>query len=114
MGAMPYNRRGPWPPFEEDTKGVSPVGNGGSDVVYRLREGIERFLITDINNPAASNMAQSDVAIMWDLVSSKVDRFNHIPGGANVLYMDGHVSFLKYPSEKAPVTKEVALVSSIF
>jgi prepilin-type processing-associated H-X9-DG protein len=24
--------------------------------------------------------------------------FNHVPGGGNVLYMDGHVGFVKYPS----------------
>ena len=24
---------------------------------------------------------------------------NHIPGGCNVLYMDGHVEFKKYPTE---------------
>ncbi len=23
-------------------------------------------------------------------------RFNHIPGGSNILYMDGHVEFTKY------------------
>ncbi|NLN91854.1 MAG: DUF1559 domain-containing protein [Candidatus Hydrogenedens sp.] len=114
LGAMPYNRRGPWPAFEDDTKGMSPVGNAGSDVVYRLREGIERFLITDINNPAASAMAQSEVYIMWDIVSAKTENFNHVPGGANVLFMDGHVSFITYPNTKAPVTKEVALVAAIF
>ena len=32
----------------------APTGNGGGNNIYRLREGIERFLITDINNPAAS------------------------------------------------------------
>lgn len=32
-------------------------GNGTSDTIYRLREGVERFMITDINNPAASNKA---------------------------------------------------------
>jgi len=31
-------------------------------------------------------------------------RFNHIPGGANVLYMDGHVEFIKYPG-KFPLTQ---------
>ena len=35
--------------------------------VYRLREGIERFLITDINNPAASTQAQSEIVVMWDV-----------------------------------------------
>ena len=65
--------------------------------MYRLREGIERFFITDINNPAASSMAQSELAVIWDvLVSLDIGHFNHIPGGCNVLYMDGHVEFLRY------------------
>lgn len=74
-------------------------GNGGGDVVYRLREGIERFLITDINNPASSSKAQSSVWIVFDTIStpqSKEPLFNHIPGGCNVLYMDGHVEFIRY------------------
>lgn len=74
-------------------------GNGGGDKVYRIREGIERFLITDINNPAASAKAQSEVFIMYDNVSTVVAKFNHVPGGCNVLYMDGHVRFVKYPDE---------------
>jgi len=85
-------------------------------VIYRLREGIERFLITDINNPAASAIGQSEIPIMWDTwgdtsrrlgdvpvggmpeasPSAGVVIFNHIPGGCNVLYMDGHVEFIKY------------------
>ncbi len=77
-----------------------------SGTVYRLREGIERFFITDINNPAASAKAQSDISVMWDSVwiPARTDTsepgasyFNHVPGGGNVLYMDGHVSFVRYP-----------------
>jgi prepilin-type processing-associated H-X9-DG protein len=30
--------------------------------------------------------------------------FNHIPGGSNVLYMDGHVKFIRYPSMDHPCT----------
>ncbi len=72
-------------------------GNGGGDTIYRFREGIERFLITDINNPAASNMAQSTLFLMLDTLSSGGEGyFNHVPGGCNVLYMDGHVEFKKY------------------
>jgi prepilin-type N-terminal cleavage/methylation domain-containing protein/prepilin-type processing-associated H-X9-DG protein len=76
-------------------------GNGNSNTVYRLREGIERFMITDYNNPGASVMAQSDLHIMWDQTSINPSGFNHIPGGSNVLYMDGHVEFVKY-NEKVP------------
>ena len=71
--------------------------------LYRLREGIERFFITDINNPAASTMAQSEVAVMWDSIGMNAWAFNHVPGGSNVLYMDGHVEFMRYPSDKMPV-----------
>jgi prepilin-type N-terminal cleavage/methylation domain-containing protein/prepilin-type processing-associated H-X9-DG protein len=71
-------------------------GNGNSNTVFRLRDGIARFLVTDINNPGASAKAESDVHIMWDQNSSYPSGFNHIPGGSNVLYMDGHVEFLRY------------------
>ena len=85
---------------------VLAQGNGGGDTIYRLREGIERFLITDINNPASSAVAQSEIPVMWDHIegnregrSNRAARFNHIPGGANVVYLDGHVEFLKFPSK---------------
>lgn len=86
------------------------LGNGGGDTVYRMREGVERFLITDVNNPGATALAQSEVAVMWDqLAGSVLDNnigiFNHLPGGSNVLFMDGHVEFMKYPSEKFPANK---------
>jgi len=88
--------------------GYKEDGNSGSDVLYRLREGIERFLITDINNPAASAKAQSEIFVMFDNISTIVKYFNHVPGGANVLFMDGHVEFLRYPGE-APVSEGMAL-----
>ncbi len=74
--------------------------SSGNVKSYRLREGIERFFITDINNPAGSAMAQSEIFIMLDDINTgNPQMMNHIPGGCNVLYMDGHVSFLRYPSE---------------
>jgi prepilin-type N-terminal cleavage/methylation domain-containing protein/prepilin-type processing-associated H-X9-DG protein len=71
----------------------------GDVTAYRLREGIERFFITDINNPAASATAQSSLPVMWDRVAVNPAGFSHIPGGGNILYMDGHVEFIKYPSK---------------
>ena len=76
---------------------LGSYGNAGGNTVYRLREGIERFLVTDINNPAGSAMAQSELPIVADLVSTNVGQFNHVPGGCNVLFMDGHVEFERYP-----------------
>lgn len=71
-------------------------GNAKGNRILRLREGIERFLITDINNPAASARAQSEIQISGDIASVTPTGFNHIPGGSNVLFMDGHVEFRKY------------------
>jgi prepilin-type N-terminal cleavage/methylation domain-containing protein/prepilin-type processing-associated H-X9-DG protein len=79
----------------------------GPITVYRFREGIERFLITDINNPAASAQAQSELAVMWDTVTIQAQHFNHVPGGGNVLYLDGHVEFLRYP-DTHPVSRALA------
>jgi len=93
------------------------TGNGKT-MALRLREGIERFYITDINNPAASSKAQSEIFVMYDDISgAKVEYFNHVPGGANVLYMDGHVAFVRYPGE-SPVSRYfsclLAMATSMF
>lgn len=69
--------------------------------VPRLRMGIERFLITDINNPSASSKSASEIPVMWDEIAvyGSAATFNHVPGGGNCLYMDGHVEFLRWPSK---------------
>jgi len=90
-------------------------GSGPLTKTVRVREGIERVFITDINNPGASGRAQSSIPVMFDLISApnpttsafpdpingvpvggKLQRFNHIPGGINCLYLDGHVQFVKF------------------
>jgi len=89
---------------------ITGTGFGAAEeatgTVYRLREGIERFAITDINNPAAGAVAQSAIAVMFDTFGSFADTdataggvvFNHLPGGCTVLYMDGHVAYVRYRS----------------
>lgn len=95
-----------FPPGSKLSPG-SPMGNGNSDTVFRIREGIARFLITDINNPGASARAQSVIGVYWDMLSTDVAEFNHLPGGSNVLYLDGHVEFVRYPG-KAPANVRTA------
>ena len=75
------------------------------NTLYRLREGVERFMITDINNPAGSAKGQSEISAMWDNCQAigwweGTATFNHVPGGANVLFMDGHVQFIRYSAPK--------------
>jgi prepilin-type processing-associated H-X9-DG protein len=84
------------------------------DSYQGIREGVERFFITDINNPASGSTGQSTLPVMWDAWGSNyavtdsdhfqfehdgVVRTNHVPGGSNVMYMDGHVEFVRYNSE---------------
>ena len=96
------------------------TGGTGSDTLLRTREGIERFFITDINNAAGSAQAQSTIPILMDGIGNAAnanlsvntgrirDHFNHVPGGSNVLYLDGHVEFIKFPG-KFPVSTFVSL-----
>ncbi len=99
-------------PVSSSLRALDPAMGG---TIYRLREGIERFLITDINNPAASAKAQSEVFVMSDAISmgESIYIFNHIPGGGNILFMDGHVEFVKYPG-KAPMNEIMAAFGSLF
>lgn len=78
-----------------------------SHTAFRLSEGVERFLITDINNPSKANISQTRIAVMYDRIDLDPQGFNHVPGGGNVLYMDGHVEFLRYPSD-FPVVRAMA------
>ena len=90
----------------------SDIELADGSVVYRLRQGIERFFISDINNPAATAKGQSEIPVMFDTVSSTPKDFNHVPGGGNVLYMDGHVKFIRYPGEY-PISKDFATISEM-
>ncbi|MBI2425723.1 MAG: DUF1559 domain-containing protein [Candidatus Hydrogenedentes bacterium] len=83
--------------------------------VPRLRLGIERFFITDINNPAASAAAASQIPVMWDetAVYGGSTTFNHVPGGGNILYMDGHVQFVKW-HDQFPCNLTGLIISLVF
>ncbi|HNR35399.1 MAG TPA: DUF1559 domain-containing protein [Candidatus Hydrogenedentes bacterium] len=85
----------------------------GDFLVYRLREGVERFFVTDINNPASTAKAQSEIVVQYDFVTTVARDFNHVPGGSNVLYLDGHVEFLKWPSNHPVNRGFVALIDTV-
>jgi prepilin-type N-terminal cleavage/methylation domain-containing protein/prepilin-type processing-associated H-X9-DG protein len=117
-------------PFEDPKAayfGIDPPtarGTGGGDTLYRTREGIERFFVTDINNAGATAKAQSDIAVYFDTLAGGVSidkteqggaifaQFNHVPGGGNVLYLDGHVDYHKYTTDEYPINKYVALYNA--
>lgn len=92
------------------------AGNGGTDTIFRLRNGVSRFMITDVNNAGASAQSESTMPIAWDTISSKIAGnigYNHVPGGCNTLYMDGHVEFIKFGS-RFPATSSHAQFNALF
>lgn len=94
-----------------DLRATLPT-SGQVITLIRTREGAERFLITDINDPAAATTAASTLPILWDTWRTDQGRpmpgnLNHIPG-ANVLFLDGHVEFAQYPQ---PASSKFWMVS---
>ncbi|HPG69273.1 MAG TPA: DUF4190 domain-containing protein [Candidatus Hydrogenedentes bacterium] len=98
--------------FEEDLDAPPGRGSMGTDTFYRLRNGVERAFLKDKQDAAAAAEILSRIPVMWDAFCSTgpFSYFNHIPGGSNVLYMDGHVEFIRFPSGW-PVTKRVAEIT---
>ena len=74
--------------FEEDLPVPESAGVGITQLL-RLREGIERHYIDDMSDPAAAASIQSQIPVMFER-----EPF-HITPGINVLFMDGHVEFVK-------------------
>jgi len=97
----------------------SPIDDDGTPLpeeYFQLREGIERLFVTDINNPGASAKAQSRIPVMLDAWGNDlrlgslhypgIGAYNHVPGGSNVLYLDGHAAFgkqgVEFPMANGP------------
>jgi prepilin-type processing-associated H-X9-DG protein len=90
-------------------KTTTDFGNGYSNTIFRLREGIERFMLTDITTIDDPFNVQATIPVVLDNAYMYPAGFNHIPGGSNVLFMDGHVEFIKY-NERSPVSAGAALI----
>ncbi|MCC6697184.1 MAG: DUF1559 domain-containing protein [Candidatus Hydrogenedentes bacterium] len=72
--------------FEDDLPVPAGTGTGGGDKILRLRDQVT----VEAESPGMQPVAQYQIPVMFDR-----DFTHHIPAGINVLYMDGHVDFLK-------------------
>ncbi|HPO15954.1 MAG TPA: DUF1559 domain-containing protein [Candidatus Hydrogenedentes bacterium] len=77
--------------------------------VYWLREGVERFLVEDINDPAEAAQVQSELIVMFDNPAAHA----HVPHGVNVLYIDGHVCFIRLKEEVNTLREALEAILSL-
>ena len=68
--------------------------------------------LPDLGEGETDEPVHAGVAVMWDRVSPKPEEFNHVPGGSNVLHIDGSVEFVRYGAYNAghmfPLTYTIA------
>jgi len=77
--------------FEDDLPVEPGTGTAGSDRIMRLNEAHESFWQDSSGSPLAIP-AQATIPVMFDREP------HHVPDGINVLYMDGHVEYLRMES----------------
>lgn len=85
--------------FAERVGMAGRLGSGTGDTLLRLREGVDRLLIEDMDRPDLSRVSEASLPVCWDAVFGATPEqgaaFAHLPGGCNVLFMDGHVRFMR-------------------
>lgn len=82
-------------------------------IIRRHAQPVERFATWTDEDEAkrkAWEARRSSIPIMFDNPGTYPAAYNHIPGGSNVLYRDGHVAFVRFDEGRFPVTESVARV----
>lgn len=114
--------------MEEDI--IVPGDTGNGNTLYRLREGIEKEIMMadglDVNDPGASARAQSEIPILIERLDNHgvqtkkgilerlgLKRSSPQIIGANILYLDGHVEFIRYPGEWPMTEKTVRILNDL-
>ena len=98
-------------PTDDQLANNSYITAPGGTRLYRLREGVERFFIErlglDINDPGASARIQSMIPLLIERIG------NHVPDGGNVLFLDGHVEFIRYPGKWPMTESTIAILNEL-
>ena len=114
MGDLPMSDIRPMGGRYVDRSDYSVDDDGASlpDTYYRLRHGVTRFFHVYFGGPTAAGREGHNIAVMWCAWGPEMEAdgprteeqltFNHTPPGSNVLFMDGHVRFIRY-NEAYPI-----------
>jgi RNA polymerase sigma factor (sigma-70 family) len=76
-------------------------------MLRRLKRDVEYFFVENRSDPLAAANTRATIPIMFETAESTV--FGRDPDGANVLYLDGHVDYVRFGSQ-FPVTVGVQAV----
>lgn len=99
-------------PFDKDLPAPPGRGSGGGDKMLRLREGVEDVYRESLqeytDERVARAVAQAEIPVMIECLGN-----HEKAGGINVLYMDGHVEFLKYPGEWPATPRTFSIINAI-
>ncbi len=71
---------------------------------YRLGKGVEIFFTTNYGDPEAAARMRATIPVMFETFD--IPGFGREPDGANVLYLDGHVDYVRF-GEAFPVNAGV-------
>ncbi len=82
------------------------LGTGNTTTVYRLRPDLSNYVSTVESPAAGDSIREEEIFVMFDELATKAEDFSHTPAGCNVLYLDGHVEFVRFPG-KAPVSERI-------
>ncbi len=86
-------------------------GPGKQNKFYRVKYGVNRMFIEDVNRPGLTAIADTKIPLLFDTMTLYGRHVpNHVvPPGGNVLYMDGHVQYMRYPDKrlKPPYTPDL-------
>lgn len=94
--------------FDEDLTVAEGMGNLQTNKLYRLRVGVERYLIWDMIAPGQAQRTPSSVPVL-------IERIGHHrkPAGGHVLYLDQRVEFIPYPGQWPMTKKTQAILQSL-
>ncbi len=94
--------------------------DGKSFTVRRLGDGASSYKQSERSSQVGNGGdIRAQIPVMFDNfgivppgTNSTIIMFNHLPGGSNVLYLDGHVEFAQFPTE-FPCSREWGEAASV-
>jgi prepilin-type processing-associated H-X9-DG protein len=79
-----------------------------------MRDNVYKVFISDINDPAFDAIGSTEVPVLYDATTQQRSiTLNHMQGG-NVLFLDGHVEFVKYRPDLRLTISDLDLTGETF